>query len=225
MGDDFRAPLPIPRLSTMRGERARGGLPDPGFYALPGLEQAQAIQRGLVPRPPLAHLTGLTVTQVGPGTAVLRIPASPWLDHGSGLLDVHVLAEAALSMAAHRRTARHGRPHRGSLGHPFPARHPRCEHAHHPRSDRPERGHVHLRGGGCGGRLGPGGRKLHRRCSRATTRATTPRHRAARHRSRGTRLPHTRSLPAPLARRCGTAAATTLGTVRRLHPGESIGHR
>jgi acyl-coenzyme A thioesterase PaaI-like protein len=99
MGDSFRASLPVPRLSTMRGERVRGGLPDPGFYALPGLDQAQAIQRGLVPRPPLAHPTGLTVTQVGLGTAALTIPASPWLDHGTELLDIHVLAEATLSTA------------------------------------------------------------------------------------------------------------------------------
>ncbi|HEY3241498.1 MAG TPA: hypothetical protein VGL92_18195, partial [Acidimicrobiia bacterium] len=36
---------------------------------------------------------------MGLGTAALTIPASPWLDHGSELLDIHVLAEAALSTA------------------------------------------------------------------------------------------------------------------------------
>jgi class 3 adenylate cyclase len=51
-----------------------------------------------VPRPPLAHLTGLTITQVGPGTATLTAPASPWLESGDEL-EIHVLAEAALSTA------------------------------------------------------------------------------------------------------------------------------
>src|SRR5713101_10065686 len=91
-------PVLVRRLPHMRGEPVRGGLPDPGFYSLPGFEQAQAIQRGLVPRAPLAHLTGLTITQVAPGTATLTVPASPWLDSSDGL-DVQVLAEAALSAA------------------------------------------------------------------------------------------------------------------------------
>jgi class 3 adenylate cyclase len=82
----------------MRGEPVRGALPEPGFFSLPGLERAQALRRGLVPRAPLAHLTGLTITQVRPGTATLTAPASPWLDSSDGL-EIHVLAEAALSTA------------------------------------------------------------------------------------------------------------------------------
>lgn len=83
----------------MRGEPVRGALPAPGFYALPGLQQVDAVRRGLVPRSPLAHLIGLVVTQAGPGTATLTIPASPWLNFGEGL-DSGVLGEAALSTAA-----------------------------------------------------------------------------------------------------------------------------
>ena len=94
----WRAGDSQPRLPGMRGEPARGALPEPGFYSLPGLEQAQAFRRGLVPRPPLAHLTGLTVTQIGPGSATLTCPASPWLDTGDGL-EIQPLAEAALATA------------------------------------------------------------------------------------------------------------------------------
>ena len=82
----------------MHGEPLRGGLPEPGFYGLSGLEQIQALRRGLVPRPPLARLTGLVVTQVGPGTATLTLPAAPWLEWGDGV-DVNLLAETAMSAA------------------------------------------------------------------------------------------------------------------------------
>ena len=82
----------------MRGEPVRGGLPHPAILSLCGIEQADALCRGLVPHPPLAHLTGLRVTQVGPGTATLTVPTSPWLDSGEGL-DISVVTEAALSTA------------------------------------------------------------------------------------------------------------------------------
>jgi class 3 adenylate cyclase len=83
----------------MRGEAVRGGFPEPGFYSLPGLEQARAYLRGLVPRPPLSHLLGLRVTQVGVGTATCTMPVSPWLQFPSAVLDTTVLVETALSMA------------------------------------------------------------------------------------------------------------------------------
>jgi uncharacterized protein (TIGR00369 family) len=83
----------------MRGEAVRGGFPEPGFYSLPGIEQARAYLRGLVPRPPLSHLLGLRVTQVGIGTATCTMPATPWLQFPTGVLDPTVLVETALSMA------------------------------------------------------------------------------------------------------------------------------
>jgi class 3 adenylate cyclase len=82
----------------MQGEPLRGALPEAGFYGLSGLEQMQALRRGLVPRPPLAHLTGLTITQVGPGTATLTLPAARWLEWGDGV-DVNCLAETAMAAA------------------------------------------------------------------------------------------------------------------------------
>lgn len=76
-----------------------GGFPEPGFYSLPGIAQARAYLRGLVPRPPLSHLLGLRVTQVGVGTATCTMPVSPWLQFPTGALDMTVLVETALSMA------------------------------------------------------------------------------------------------------------------------------
>lgn len=83
----------------MQGEPVRGGFPEPGFDALPGIERAQAILRGFVPRSPLSHLIGYRVSQVGSGTATLTMPASPWLDYLDGTLDVKMLGEEALALA------------------------------------------------------------------------------------------------------------------------------
>ena len=67
---------------------------------MPGIDQARAQLRGLVPRSPLSHLVGYRVTQVGSGSATLSMPASPWLEHADGTLEVRILAEAALGTAA-----------------------------------------------------------------------------------------------------------------------------
>jgi class 3 adenylate cyclase len=83
----------------MQGEPVRGGFPEPGFDALSGIERAQAVLRGQVPRSPLSHLVGYRVSQVGTGTATLTMPASPWLDYGDGTLDVKMLGEEALALA------------------------------------------------------------------------------------------------------------------------------
>ena len=71
----------------------RGGFPEPGFDALPGMERARAILRGLVPRPPLSHLLGLRVTQVGSGTATMTMPATPWLQVPTGRPVYNALAD------------------------------------------------------------------------------------------------------------------------------------
>jgi uncharacterized protein (TIGR00369 family) len=42
---------------------------------------------------------GITVTQVGAGSATLTMPASPWLDHGDGHLDMIILLQEALAFA------------------------------------------------------------------------------------------------------------------------------
>jgi class 3 adenylate cyclase len=78
----------------------RGGFPDPSFYSRPGIDQARAYMRGLVPRDPLGHLVGHRVTQVSSGSATLSMPASPWLQHADGTLEVRIVAAEALAMAA-----------------------------------------------------------------------------------------------------------------------------
>lgn len=81
-------------------EPVRGGFPEPSFFSLPGIEQARALQRGLVPRTPLSHLTGILPTQVGPGSATVTMPASPWLvDHYRGTVQLSVLIDTALWFA------------------------------------------------------------------------------------------------------------------------------
>ncbi|MGH9012273.1 MAG: adenylate/guanylate cyclase domain-containing protein [Acidimicrobiia bacterium] len=83
----------------MIDEPARGGFPEPGFYALPGIEQARAYLRRLVPRPPLSHLLGIRVTQVGAGTATCTMPASPWLQAATAAVEPTALVEVAMSTA------------------------------------------------------------------------------------------------------------------------------
>jgi class 3 adenylate cyclase len=83
----------------MLDEPARGGFPEPGFYGLPGIDQARAYLRRRVPRPPLSHLFGIRVTQVGAGTATCTMPASPWLQAATGVVDAAALVEVAMSIA------------------------------------------------------------------------------------------------------------------------------
>jgi class 3 adenylate cyclase len=84
----------------MIDEPARGGFPEPGFYGLPGMEQARAYLRRLVPRSPLSHLLGIRVTQVGAGAATCTMPASPWLQTSTTVVDATALLEVAMSTAA-----------------------------------------------------------------------------------------------------------------------------
>ncbi len=84
----------------MLREPVRGGFPEPSFHALPGIDRARAYLRGLVPRPPLSHLVGYRVTQVGPGSATLTMPASPWLQGLDDGMFIEFLVAAALTGAA-----------------------------------------------------------------------------------------------------------------------------
>lgn len=76
-------------------EPIRGGFPDPPFFALPGIEQLRAAQRGLILPTPVSHLVGLRLTQVGSGTVVMSMPLSPWLQLGDGTVDFRIAAELA----------------------------------------------------------------------------------------------------------------------------------
>ena len=76
----------------------RGVLPEPGFYALSGLDQLRAFSRRLVPRVPASHLVGYRLTQVSSGSATVTMPASIWLQTASHL-EYTMLVEMALRAA------------------------------------------------------------------------------------------------------------------------------
>jgi class 3 adenylate cyclase len=83
----------------MLDEVVRGSPPPLGFYSLSGMEQAKAWQQGLLPATPLARLLGYRPSQVGSGSATLRMPASPWLQFGDGTVDFKIVMEEALAVA------------------------------------------------------------------------------------------------------------------------------
>ena len=77
-------------------EHPRGGYPDPRiFLGYPGIEQIRAFFRGLAPKPPIHHLTGLVPTEVGPGTATFTMPATGWLLSTPGWVQLGTLAMLA----------------------------------------------------------------------------------------------------------------------------------
>ena len=71
---------------------------------LPGLEQVRALLDGVTPAPPVSHLLGMTVTEVGLGAATFAMPATPWLLSPQGLISVGtlaILADGPLGCAVH----------------------------------------------------------------------------------------------------------------------------
>jgi uncharacterized protein (TIGR00369 family) len=75
-----------------------------------GVELLRAQLRGELPRPPIAHLTGLRLVDAEPGRVVFALPASPWLRNEWGTIYggiLTLLAESAAA-AAVQATASHG---------------------------------------------------------------------------------------------------------------------
>src|SRR5919199_5494690 len=60
-------------------------LEQPWLLSLPGLEQFRPFFKGQVPYAPLYHLAGLVATEIGPGSATWRMPASPWWQSSAGV--------------------------------------------------------------------------------------------------------------------------------------------
>jgi uncharacterized protein (TIGR00369 family) len=90
-----------PRLEVWR-EPVRGGYPDPEESALTGIERVRASMDGRAPKPPLSHLVGTRLTEVGLGKATFAMPASPWLVSPQGAIAVGtlaILADAPLGCA------------------------------------------------------------------------------------------------------------------------------
>jgi acyl-coenzyme A thioesterase PaaI-like protein len=80
-----------PGLEIWR-EPVRGGYPDPSLFALSGIDRLRAQLAGKSPLPPLGHLVGMRLTEVGAGKATFTMPASPWLASPHGGITVGTLA-------------------------------------------------------------------------------------------------------------------------------------
>lgn len=76
-------------------EPVRGDVAPLALLNLTGMEQIRAWDRGLVPMPPLAHLTGVRMAAVGEGTSTFTMPASPWFLPPQGAITIGMLAVLA----------------------------------------------------------------------------------------------------------------------------------
>jgi uncharacterized protein (TIGR00369 family) len=83
-------------------EPVRGDVMPQAVFNLSGIEQIRAWKQGYVPMPPLAHLTGIEMGDVGDGTATFTMPASPWFLPPQGAITIgmlSVLADPSLGCA------------------------------------------------------------------------------------------------------------------------------
>jgi len=83
-------------------EPVRGGYPDPRLIGLPGRRRLECWRRGVMPPPPLFHLTGARPAGFGTGTAEAQMPGSPWLAASNGLITggaLAILADIAFGLS------------------------------------------------------------------------------------------------------------------------------
>jgi uncharacterized protein (TIGR00369 family) len=84
-------------------EPVRGGHPDGRFLPMTGLELLRfQMSDPAFPRPPLQHLTGLKIVDVGLGSATFEMPLTPWLRSPQGAIGIGPLtipADAALALS------------------------------------------------------------------------------------------------------------------------------
>jgi uncharacterized protein (TIGR00369 family) len=106
---DPKAPpldMPVPGSSPddpLQREVEGAVLPQEEFDRRGGLELMRAILREELPRPPIYHLTGLCLTEVGEGEATVELPSSKWLSTSAGTIQggfTAMLAESAMGAAA-----------------------------------------------------------------------------------------------------------------------------
>lgn len=92
-------------MSPVTDEPVRGSfayLESPWLLGLSGLEQFQTFADGKVPPPPIFHLSGLDLTDIGLGMVTASMPASPWWRSGVGIFlggTLAFVADMALSGA------------------------------------------------------------------------------------------------------------------------------
>ena len=89
-------------MSWLEEEPVRGGYPTIEFLALSGVERMRAAAKGLMPRPPIQHLFGLTPVSSSVASSVFTMPASPWLQSAAGVFfagTAALVADAPLGCA------------------------------------------------------------------------------------------------------------------------------
>ena len=85
-------PGPVAASVPPWSEPVRGGYPDAAWLGLSGIEQLRASLAGYSPRPPIAHLFGNRLIEVGVGSAVFEMPLSEWLCGPHGTISIGALA-------------------------------------------------------------------------------------------------------------------------------------
>jgi uncharacterized protein (TIGR00369 family) len=84
-------------------EPVRGGfLPESSLFLDSGIDQLRALIEGRCPPPPIGHLTGMQLIEVGVGSAAFSMPASRWLQSPQGAIangTLAVLADGPLGCA------------------------------------------------------------------------------------------------------------------------------
>ena len=78
-------------------------LPQEEFENRSGIEILRALAAGELPRPPIHHLTGLRLAEVGEGKTVTVLPCSKWLSTSAGTIQggfTAMLAESSMTSAA-----------------------------------------------------------------------------------------------------------------------------
>lgn len=91
-------------LLQLVSEPVRGGYFPMELSGLPGIELLRLMLARRLPRPPISYLTGLSLTEVGPGSAAFTMPISDWLKTPQGLVtggEVAVLTDGPLGCAVH----------------------------------------------------------------------------------------------------------------------------
>lgn len=76
-------------------EPVRGGYPPASHAAGSGVEQLRALLEGVVPAPPIGHLFGMALTDVGLASATFSMPATRWLLSPQGVISLGTLATLA----------------------------------------------------------------------------------------------------------------------------------
>ena len=76
-------------------EPVEGDVMPAAILNLSGLDQILAWERGLVPMPPLSHLTGIRMGPVAEGIATFTMPASPWFLPPQGAISIGMLTVLA----------------------------------------------------------------------------------------------------------------------------------